>query len=176
MGSGKGKTRRVRALARSRRVAAVYQCTAGTLKYNPEKWQGFVDAAGTDYVNAHSYYLDYVPKKELVAAEYEKILNGLFSDGVEVGAVVLPDGYVAENFEFKIETFSVNRINGVFPHTVARVTLKGNAEGKGDVDFGHFRSRVGSNNPALGSDVAVDALDFIVHGVAQLLDELPPVA
>lgn len=57
--------------------------------------------------------------------EYEQILTNLFADAVEVGAIILPSPYVAEDFEFKVNQNKSDDLDAI-------VTLRGNPQHEGE--------------------------------------------
>ena len=93
MGAGKGKAKRAQ--------STTPPVTAEAIAGYPKAWSKFVEEGGLASVRLHQYYLGSAPRP-LTREHYNKLLNELFSDGVAVGAIVLPDAYNAEDFEFKV--------------------------------------------------------------------------
>ena len=95
MGSGRGKARRVRAVANSSSVRGAY------ILARRQKWLDFINGSGIDNLQIGSYYLE-GPYAAYTIAEYVRMLEGLFSDAVAVGAVVLPAPFASEDFEVNV--------------------------------------------------------------------------
>jgi hypothetical protein len=67
-----------------------------------KKWERFVVNSGAGGVDALTYYLGEAPS-QLTSSDQEKFFAELFTDAVDVGAIVLPSPYVAENFVFEAD-------------------------------------------------------------------------
>jgi hypothetical protein len=96
MGSGRGQQRRAR-------INAV----ASEAAYDKKVWEEFAQAEGIADLKLYEYYLDgdaswIGEDKQLADAPAEKIINELFSDAVEIGALVLPAGYTRDDFKIEI--------------------------------------------------------------------------
>jgi hypothetical protein len=130
MGAGKGKTRRGRseraglegrsdraqlatAVAKLRRTRATAAAAKLTAEWEPSKWAEFLQTGKLGRVKLANYYLGKGAPRDLDNAQSELVATELFKDAVAVGAVVLPDSHVAEDFEFKIlnDAFGVEYVN-----------------------------------------------------------------
>ena len=94
MGSGKGKTRRVQAVA----TPLNPDMSASSEK----SWDEFVASTGIKTTKLFRYYLgdDVVLPSD---SQYEKLADEMFSDMVSVGVLVLPRPYEPSDFVFKME-------------------------------------------------------------------------
>src|ERR1035437_6868886 len=92
MGSGKGKTRRAKAVAPP-------TITQGVL-YDQRKWREFVGSHELQHVTVRDYYLGGTVSPS--AADYARMFSELFQDAVAVGAITLPAPYQAEDFTLTI--------------------------------------------------------------------------
>ena len=122
MGSGKGKSRRGRAVRpqmNTQTVAAPGTLTARDevrwlrimraskleVGFDMDVWRRFIAANGLSKVNVYKYYQVSVNSAlPLRLADYERVLTELFADAVTVGAIVLPGAYKPEDFEFRVGT------------------------------------------------------------------------
>ena len=95
MGSGRGVTKRVR--------VSSAQIISPVAVYNYEKWAEFLEKSGLRNVKACKYYLG---RDEHWTAyseeEHSRLITDLFADAVTVGALELPDPYVAHDFKFRV--------------------------------------------------------------------------
>src|ERR1035437_71296 len=110
MGSGRGKTRPVKAA----------QPQGPMVRFSGEEWDEFAEASGE--VSLNRYYLgeevDFPAK-----ADREKLYAELLADAVNVGAIVLPGPYKARDFAFSI---SVDKDPAsIGPRETAEVFVKG---------------------------------------------------
>jgi hypothetical protein len=107
MGAGQGKTRRAQAVA-SKPSERTVACEA---LYKAEVWAEFIRNAGIDGLRLQQYYLGHplASSQQVSDQEYETILAGLFADAVTVGAIVLPDPYKIEDFQFKVGSHTRGR-------------------------------------------------------------------
>ena len=139
MGSGKGKSRRTSGSrpkhappavpANLKRFAYGGLATEGSATFYKEKWEKFVRDNQLTTLGVRQYYLGQPvsAKAPLDAAECEKLLQGLFDDAVTVGAIALPDGYLADDFEVKViagATHAPARGTGSLRGNIAAVILK----------------------------------------------------
>ena len=117
MGSGKGKQRRVQA-ATAQPVPDDLRdkrSSVSTEEERKRKWRIFAKKSGVAGVKITQYYLgrDVIP----TVSDCNKMASELFNDAVQVGAVVLPDGYSVEDFEFYV------RLSDGFP-SLSRMLVK----------------------------------------------------
>src|ERR1035437_794354 len=109
MGAGKGMARRGRATrprlrGRVTRPRLGAQTTLAspsvnnTVAFVEEKWEEFVRNAGTRATRLHDYYLG-GSSEDASDDECAKIVSELFNDAVTVGAIVLPSGSAAADFQ-----------------------------------------------------------------------------
>ena len=103
MGSGKGKARRVQAVASAKGAAE-------DVAYDEAKWIEFVENSAASDVLAFQYYLGLDENDGKSAGEYEKAVGELFADAVTVGAIKLPPAYIVTDFSFAIDS-SVSKIS-----------------------------------------------------------------
>ena len=124
MGSGKGKTRRTSGLQPGSRITSgAPQLRAQTQKttWSPppyiyedsfDKWTEFVHDSGLEGTNYFKYYLgdDYSVNNSATwtVPNMEKAFNELFEDAVAIGAIELPQSYVAEDFLIKMNLPGMN--------------------------------------------------------------------
>src|ERR1039458_6940228 len=110
MGSGKGKTKRARAVSsppkRETTTKPEKQSVTPTRKkpiiqFEGAKWGNFVKNTSLKDVKLSRYYLNREARKENFS-DYETIIRELFADGVNAGAIPLPAPYHAEDFEFEL--------------------------------------------------------------------------
>jgi hypothetical protein len=71
------------------------------------KWADFLAGGELDDVSVFKYYLGDKggaarTRENMPVEDLEKLATELFADVVAIGAVELPDGYSADDFEFKI--------------------------------------------------------------------------
>ena len=101
MGSGSGKSRRVR--------VGVHSAASNlpSLSFEKPLWDKFVDDGGLATVNLYDYYLGEAPVV-VVDTDFKKVFDELFADSVAVGAIVLPDNYSVDDFDFQV--FSEGRM------------------------------------------------------------------
>src|ERR1035437_9847712 len=108
MGSGRGKSRRTPGL-QSRlgtQTAAPWwsgasgPADAAQVRFDKQKWQDFLKDSSLGKVKSCRYYADESAATHL--PDYEKTVTGLFNDAVVVGALVLPNQYGAEDFQFGV--------------------------------------------------------------------------
>src|ERR1035437_4785568 len=105
MGSGKGRSKRVRSIT----------CSSQTAEVAEEKWtewQNFVWGSKLEEVPLHNYYLGHAPE-DITDVEYEKILTELLADSVAVGAITLPSPYRPDDFVFHITNARIGFHNDV---------------------------------------------------------------
>ena len=95
MGSGRGKTRRVQSSAGLAAQAIPH------LLFDKGEWDEFVDGHDLVFVNLYEYYLGR-PGNHIDSSETKKVMDELFADAVAVGAIVLPDDYGVDDFEFRM--------------------------------------------------------------------------
>src|ERR1039458_1223352 len=190
MGSGKGKTRRGRAvmlpgreeLVESQLVAQTNtkvlkveaEKTAGAVTYVEGKWEEFVRDAILGPVRMDHYYLGRASRLR-VNGDYEQMLSKLFADAVDVGAVVLPGSYVAENFEFVVDdVLATETTGGWYKPKSLTVRLKNKSESLRITQppHGHFFDPQGYFRPGCGlSGVTIPrALQDISEGINRLLN------
>src|ERR1035437_9527614 len=115
MGSGKGKVRRSQAGIKAAPPSLQKTwCDAS-------KWVEFIEDNGLEDGLLYEYYLGANAAKCSGDAATAKVFSELFADAVTVGAINLPEPYVAADFEFQISSGAphgwVNR--------AAKVVLKG---------------------------------------------------
>jgi hypothetical protein len=129
MGSGKGKSRRSRAVIShaggasaapqlKTKAASSTPANMEGAKFDELKWEEFVNNNVNSSTKLFKYYLgDNTPGANqdvhaLVAVE-------LFFDAVAVGAIVLPDSYAADDFEFSIGSVASSLTPGQNSPTLA---------------------------------------------------------
>lgn len=93
MGTGRGKSSRVRTATRA--------TTKPLTTYDAAKWEMFVHENGLEKLNLYKYYLGHNAQHVYTCDERTRIIQELFIDLVEAGALTLPSGYKAEDFELK---------------------------------------------------------------------------
>ena len=93
MGSGKGKTRRA--------LASVHGRPLETVAFYEDKWAEFVENSELKKVPLTQYYCgEDLSFAQITRADHEKMMTEIFKDAVEVGAIVLPEPFTADNFQF----------------------------------------------------------------------------
>ena len=111
MGSGKGKARRAQNIRAQ--IVGQAQPAQTTSSFDSKFWQEFVTTSGARAQLLTKYYLG---DKNLTSVsgsskavsqtrvkEWEKSFQELFSDAIEVGALKLPLGYSATDFEITLK-------------------------------------------------------------------------
>ena len=94
MGSGKGKARRVPTSLGAKLRASV--------EFVPEKWEEFVESSEMRGTSLTHYYCGENKNfQQLSMDDHQKVTTEIFNDAVAVGAIVLPEPFVAEDFEFR---------------------------------------------------------------------------
>src|ERR1039458_9629002 len=103
MGSGKGRTRRVRAATAS----------AGNktkiVRFRVTPWDEFLKSTGVGLMEISQYYLNKTlqgkkwNRPNLTDVECEQILSALFADAVAVGALALPAHCNVDDFRFEVK-------------------------------------------------------------------------
>src|ERR1039458_4137202 len=106
MGSGKGKTRRVKsmspgALTPKNLVASTTPEMKKAAAKDALKWGEFVQTSGAQKVKLSQYYLD-KDSTNLTYSEYEQLMTELFADMAACGAATLPSPYDAQDIIFKM--------------------------------------------------------------------------
>src|ERR1022692_4821597 len=105
MGSGKGQARRAKAQVTLRVKDVVDQ----------EAWRTFVTSQKLKTETLAQYYLGWQPQgQRLRRNELEKIISELFQDLVVVGAIVLPSGATADDYDFAIRDEESPAREGLF--------------------------------------------------------------
>src|ERR1035437_2697628 len=125
MGAGQGKTRRAQAQLTAFQASQVKN---GQAVFVLKPWKEFVKDSGVGTVKMHNYYLG----KNTQAGErvdYEKLLTEMLADAVSAGAILLPEPYVAEDFQYKAVQ------QGTRPPNKAEVSLKKEPQFKGEVSY-----------------------------------------
>jgi hypothetical protein len=97
MGAGRGKTRRASAVLAN----PTPEMRSEQVLCRPDEWDAFVSNVRLRKDNLHRYYLGEEPL-QVTHEDYAKILTELFADAVQVGAIVLPEGYNAESFQLAV--------------------------------------------------------------------------
>src|ERR1039458_209133 len=110
MGSGKGRTRRVRAATAS----------AGNktkiVRFRVTPWDEFLKSTGVGLIEISQYYLNKTlqgqkwNRPNLTDVECEQILTGLFADAVAVGALAVPRPYSIDDFRFEVRAAHTKQI------------------------------------------------------------------
>src|ERR1035437_2941399 len=119
MGSGKGKTRRLR----TARPQAVTETVAekDKIMFQQEKWDEFIKDGGIWDEKFYDYYLEQ-PPEQFNDKDYEQLMAELFADAVAVGALPLPEPYTCEDFELVTnEAYDGGLYSG--PHNVLCIRL-----------------------------------------------------
>jgi hypothetical protein len=95
MGSGKGKTRRIKSA-----IVVSQRATGGNKQvvFDESQWGKFIKSAGTEWENIYEYYLGHRMEG---AYDVEKVITELLKDAVEAGAVMLPPSCEVDDFEFE---------------------------------------------------------------------------
>lgn len=106
MGSGKGKSKRLRGSPSTNGPGGYMR--GGDAKSAWSIWESFVDDAGVGEVNAFDYYFPGLLGKlgimrvEPSYDQYAAVTSELFEDACDCGAIVLPRGYNAKSFQLKM--------------------------------------------------------------------------
>lgn len=99
--------------------------------FDMDKWREFVQESQLGSITVKKYYCGDVP---LGFYGYARIAQEVLADAVEVGAVVLPSAYMAEDFEFLW--------NNIRPASMAQISLRLKSEpgspGSVGVQIGYF--------------------------------------
>ena len=72
------------------------------------KWAEFINGSGLGRMSLHQYYLNPV-HLQLTDYDFEELSQNLFADAVAVGAIVIPQPYAADDFEFFCEQTNYGR-------------------------------------------------------------------
>src|ERR1039458_1220389 len=121
MGSGQGKQRRTRAVA-SRKSAGSLKA----VKYDHAKWEEFVICNGLKSVRVYEYYIGRGISHHDSDAERNKVVNELFADAVEVGAIFLPSSTKVEDFQFDVKSDALGTYRvGMYRQGMIRTAFKG---------------------------------------------------
>jgi hypothetical protein len=160
MGSGKG---------RARRAQQVHHAVgnASEILVDEEKWGEFVDSGGLADVPIYGYYLQKNASKlitifqigELPDDADMKVVRELFADAVSVGAIVLPESYDADDFEF-----------GPGPDYDEDVLIRMRSRPELTDIVQNISFSLGAN-PLLGDQAVVDSFYEFLMGVRSLLEK-----
>ena len=96
MGSGKGKTKRVRVTKTGK------PRTTQALRWDEDKWGTWVSSAGVASISVSEYYLGKI-KKSPNDEEAIFIVREVFADAVKCGALKLPTGLTEKDYELTIK-------------------------------------------------------------------------
>ena len=158
MGSGRGKMRRVRSAVAASSVGVVY---------NMEKWRKFVESVSSNdemsTLRLDEYYLG--KKVRMVGSEdFERLYSEIFSDAISVGAIVLPEDYRADDFEFMVSPAACK----VYVPEV-RICLKSNP--LMEVDLNHSAHNIMGYDPLSHMNTARQ-LNIIAQEIQTLLESV----
>ena|ERR1035437_3355939 len=120
MGSGRGKSRRTPGLQSRLETQAAAPWWLGSsgpadaaqVRFDKQKWQDFIKDSRLGKVKSCKYYAGESTATHL--PDYEKTVTGLFNDAVAVGALVLPNQYSAEDFQFEVSEATGGRPGVIF--------------------------------------------------------------
>ena len=163
MGTGKGQTRRAQSVVlvappnvvHSDRSAAA-EAERVALQY--KKWEEFIATSGVGFIKVRRYYMGKDFDRSMAREDYEKVLTEQFADAVQVGALVLPGNYKAEDFRFE-----VGMVERYIGH--AKIFLKNSSEVHGDFAF---NSNAFDDNVLLSDPLTAGSLINIMGGANQL--------
>src|ERR1035437_2896066 len=160
MGSGKGQTRRAQTATLEETIPQGFQGAS----YNGKKWADFMDSSECRAVPLYEYYLGFPEKiADYTLEEEEKVVTELFLDALHVGAIVLPQPHVADDFRFVCSAGSIPEKGG----RQVRVVLKSHPDLEGLRSPAPYLLR---RNTHPVSDNSLRTLGYLAAGINSLLD------